>query len=89
MLQTLYGNPFREFIEAFIAEAVGRHLGQPALVIEAAITSSRGDGIQNTDPLVQSLRQEWLVKKYGLQVVVFDLVDCVLLQGKLQLVTSF
>jgi hypothetical protein len=72
---------FREFIETFIIEAVGKHLCQPAAVIEAAITSSRGDGIRDTDPLVRSLHRESLVRKYGLQVVVFDLVDCVLLQG--------
>jgi len=62
-------------------QTLGRHLQQTATVIRAALIASHGDGIQIPDPLVKSLKEEALVRKYGLQVVVYDLVDIILLQG--------
>ena len=71
----------RMFVQSLV-EFIGNHLKQPSQVIEAALTVSCGDGIINTDPLVKSLKQETLVDKYGPEVVVYDFIDCVLLQGQ-------
>ena len=71
----------RDFNETTL-KTLGTHLRLSESVIEAGLAIARGDGIDDTNPLVKALREEGLVKLYGEEVLLFEFVTVILRQGK-------